>query len=266
MSLPAAAGWVVAAHLSFLMLLVLVVSLREAMQRDMVAALSCQLAAYGGGVFLMLRRYAPNSRVRDFLGVRPSHWGVYVLALLLGAAATVPADSLFALIERRWPLSPEQMGFTKLFLEAPVAQQWLIALGVVVAGPFVEEVLFRGAIFVPLRKAYSSYIVIVTSALLFALVHPLQQQWAPLFLMGALLGYLRASSGTLWASVLAHAAFNFVSVAQLITLGPAAAEVEVAPTYQLALSAVFGLALWGYWQLVRGDERVIAAREADRAA
>lgn len=263
MSVPAAVGWVAGIHFCFLLLVVLVISSRKELEHDMVAIIVCQLAMYGIGVFGLLRVYAPHSRIRDFLGTHRSHWGIYPLALLIGASATVPTTSLLSLIEQRWPIAPQDPSFTQIFFEAGSVQQWMIAAGVVVLAPLIEETLFRGAIFVPLRKSNDLRSVIITSALLFALVHHVPQRMIPLFCMGALMGYLRASSGTLWASVLAHAAFNAVPMSQMMTLGAAADEYVFPDFYLLVAIVVFALALGAFAYLVRYSEEVAAARAAD---
>ncbi len=76
LSLLGALGWVAAIHLGFLWLALLLGTLREAMLYDFVALILCQLVAYGLGLFFLLRRYAPSSRIRDFVGARRSHWGL----------------------------------------------------------------------------------------------------------------------------------------------------------------------------------------------
>ena len=264
MSVPAAIGWVSAIHFCFLVLIGVMASAREAMANDMVALIGCQLAIYGIGLFGLLRVYAPHSRIRDFLGARHSHWGIYPLALLIGASATVPATSLLALIEQRWPIAPPDTSFTQIFLEAGSVEQWMIAAGVVLLGPLVEETLFRGAIFVPLRKSNALRTVVITSSLLFAMVHLVPQRMIPLFFMGVLMGYLRVASGTLWASVLAHAAFNAVPMSQLMTLQAEADAYTVPDAYLLLAIAVFALALWGFSSLVRHSGEVAAARAAEQ--
>ena len=263
MSILAAVGWVIGIHAAFLWLLLALTTLREEMQRDVVAWVFCQLAAYGLGLFVLLRRYGKTSRIRDFLGVRQSHWLFYGLAAIIGATATIPASALLGLIERRWPLDEGELSFSNLFYNSAGYQQVMIAVGVVLLAPLIEEALFRGAIFVPLRKQYDRWTVIAVTALLFALVHQTPQRLPPLFLMGLLMGYLRASSGTMGVTIVAHAAFNAVPMSQMFLLGPEAENDDVSDIVLIATSVGCALAIAAFHWLAANSRRAAVARELD---
>ncbi len=92
---------------------------------------------------------------------------------------------------------------------------------VVFLAPFVEEVLFRGFVFGSLkdRSRLQAYVV---SCLLFALLHVWQFAVArrdlscflrmpPYLIPGLVLAWAYDHSGTLWASVVIHAAYNALS-------------------------------------------------------
>ncbi len=264
LSLVAALGWVAAIHLGFLWLALLLGSLREAMRYDFVALISCQLVAYGLGLFFLLRRYAPSSAIRDFVGARSSHWGLYGLACVVGASATVPISTLLGRIEQRWPIDEGPYTLARLFVEAGPERQALIALGVVVLAPLLEEAVFRGAVFVPLRKRYPTTTVVLVTAALFALVHQVPQRLLPLFLMGIVVGYLRAASGSLATSVLAHVAFNAVPMAQIYLLGAEAEEMDVPAEQLFAATALCAAALVAFAMLAQRSRRAAEARAGDR--
>lgn len=93
---------------------------------------------------------------------------------------------------------------------------------VVFLAPFVEEVLFRGLVFGTLRGK-SRGLAYVVSCLLFALLHVWQfavvsRDAAYFFLMaqylvpGIVLAWAYEHTGTLWTSILLHAAANALSV------------------------------------------------------
>jgi membrane protease YdiL (CAAX protease family) len=76
-----------------------------------------------------------------------------------------------------------------------------------------EELLFRGII----QRFFAQYsknvhLAIWATALLFSLTHFQPEGFVPRFLMGALLGYFFAWTGSLWASILAHFCFNSIQV------------------------------------------------------
>ena len=93
---------------------------------------------------------------------------------------------------------------------------------VIFLAPFVEEVLFRGLVFGNL-KSKSRVVAYLVSCLLFALLHVWQfavvQRDITYFLLmvqylvpGLVLAWAYAPTGTLWSSILLHAAANALSV------------------------------------------------------
>lgn len=85
----------------------------------------------------------------------------------------------------------------------------LIALLATIIAPVIEEIMFRGALYSGLRSYFKAPFAIVSSALLFAAIHP---QGAigmlPLTLIGMFLAFLREWRGSLVAPMLAHACVN----------------------------------------------------------
>ncbi len=210
LSLFGAALWVFGIELGFWWALMLVGSLREASDRDLISRLCCQLFTYSLGLFLILRVHGPQAPIRDFVAARKTHLAFYPLALALGGAVAAPAAWLLGLIERHWPPEPQTDEFVRLFQLASRPEQIGIALGVVVAGPLVEEVLFRGALYRPLRQNSATWSTILVTAALFAVVHIDPRRMVPIFLVGLLLGYLRAASGSLIPALFLHAGFNAI--------------------------------------------------------
>lgn len=100
---------------------------------------------------------------------------------------------------------------------------------VIVAAPFVEEVLYRAVIQQVLRSSGMARIpVVVITAALFAVMHLGENAvtgasaWAALpalFVLGLLFGVLYERTGRLAAPVVAHALFNFVNVLAAIAGG-----------------------------------------------
>lgn len=87
---------------------------------------------------------------------------------------------------------------------------WLIALCVV--APIAEEIFFRGyALSGFIKRGVTNRGLLATSAL-FAVVHLDPLALGPLFAAGLLLGALRIKTGSLTASLTAHATNNFIVV------------------------------------------------------
>ncbi len=269
MSFFGAALWVTGATLAFLMLASVMVSLREQAGSDQLALVSCQVAAYLFVLFLLLRSYAPQTDIRVFLAVRSTHAGFYPAALLLGVACSFPANWLYEKILTRWPQEEQTQTFVDLFVAASSAQRLLLGFAVVVVGPVVEELLFRGAIFGPLARKNRMSAVIVVSAVFFALVHMEPRVRPPIVLMGLILGYLRASSGSIIPAVLMHVGFNGVEVAGLWTASESLKASEPAQSVPLPLMAagtigcVVLLVICRF--IAKLSPKAIRARQADRS-
>lgn len=83
--------------------------------------------------------------------------------------------------------------------------------------PFVEEVVFRGAILRALRQAMRSpWAAIAVSAVLFAAAHGNLAQMPHAFLMGLLLGWMYVRTDSILPGVVLHWANNTVSYAMLL--------------------------------------------------
>jgi membrane protease YdiL (CAAX protease family) len=100
---------------------------------------------------------------------------------------------------------------------------WAFALCALVGAPLFEELCFRGLAFAAIAKSASrrglSAVPIATigSALLFALVHVEPVRIPVLLVIGLVLSVLRARTGRIGASVIAHSLNNFVAVLGILT-------------------------------------------------
>jgi membrane protease YdiL (CAAX protease family) len=88
----------------------------------------------------------------------------------------------------------------------------VIAFGVLIA-PFVEELIFRGFLLPLIARSVGPWLAIVLTAVLFALPHGAQNEWAwqqltLIALAGMAFGFARVRTGATSASFLMHASFN----------------------------------------------------------
>lgn len=90
----------------------------------------------------------------------------------------------------------------------------LLSQGLLVGliGPVGEEVMFRGILQQSLAERIGRPVSIILTALLFALFHVDVVMFAPLLVLGLILGILRAVFRNLWAPILFHVVNNAVSV------------------------------------------------------
>lgn len=88
----------------------------------------------------------------------------------------------------------------------------VIVFGVLIA-PFVEELIFRGFLLPVIARSVGPWFAILLTAVLFALPHGAQNEWAWQQLMlialaGTAFGFARVRTGATSASFLMHASFN----------------------------------------------------------
>ncbi len=94
----------------------------------------------------------------------------------------------------------------------------LFGLTAMVLAPLFEETLFRGVLLPVLARQWGGGWGVVLSAAFFALAHLSLGEFAPLFVLGLGLGWLRLSGGRLGASVLMHGLWNGLTFANLLLL------------------------------------------------
>lgn len=133
-----------------------------------------------------------------------------MLRLVLGASAfrqlmdwekqTVALDALLE------SLQPGAMALAFVFMVA-------------VAAPIGEELFFRGFVFNLLRNRLNMTSAVWLSAGLFALLHISVKNFLPILLIGALLAWLYARTGSLWSSVVMHGTFNLLSAVAALVFG-----------------------------------------------
>jgi len=215
MSAFGAAGWTLAASVLLVALFALTLKLRPSAEGDIVNAFGCQAIAYLAVLFVILRIHAPEASIRALVGLRRTHVGIYPLAIGLGAAIGLPANFAYAVLIERFP-TPDHGGIAEAFQKAAMGQRVAIGLIVVVLGPLLEELFFRGAIYRPLRMRHGARNACLLVGLYFGLAHTAEwQSQIPIALVGVAVAGVRQWSGALGPAFAMHAAFNSVGLAQL---------------------------------------------------
>ena len=164
---------------------------------------------------------------RNWIRTRP--WAV----LWWSAAA-----SLGLLVPSLWiqELMPELPNVSEDFFKGLISNQW----GYVVIGlmaPFVEELVFRGAILRSLMKWNDNqWVCISISAALFALIHMNPAQIPHAFFIGWLLGWMYYRTGSILPGVVYHWVNNSVAYA----IGHIAYVLDPSNTGEETLLEMFG--------------------------
>jgi membrane protease YdiL (CAAX protease family) len=97
---------------------------------------------------------------------------------------------------------------------------WIMALLAVVVAPVVEEGIFRGLLYPAVRRMAGRFVAVVATSALFGIAHLPPAVWAPLAVLGVFLAWLVETTGSLLPCVVAHAAFNGLTVVQALLQQP----------------------------------------------
>jgi uncharacterized protein len=139
-----------------------------------------------------------------------------LLGLACGVVSFAAAGALMSLSSLLLPRSwIETFDLARLF-RGPPGERILLGLVATTLAPFCEEAAFRGYLQNALLHRRSGRAAIVISALLFAAMHLDPTRFAAVFVLGLLYGWIAWRTGTIWPSVVAHAANN--GIAATLTL------------------------------------------------
>ena len=159
-------------------------------------------------LLLRVKRMSPDQVLR----LRPVTRAVIATSLLLAVSCSLIVAEADSLIQRLVPV-PRFLHETlmELFATPGTWDIVLVFLAIVLLPGVCEEVFFRGVVLAGLSQRWGASAGVVTSALLFALLHFNPWQLTPLFLLGVVLGYLVVATHSLYPAILAHGANNLLS-------------------------------------------------------
>lgn len=167
---------------------------------------------------------AERAASRRALG-RASTWG---LVLLVGCGVFLFSALVSTLAERfGWRPTPSNLPLMEQALDQ---WPWFLMTFAVLIAPAYEELLFRRVLFGRLLAAGKPWLGMLLSSLAFALMHEIPglsgngplailQLWLVYAGMGAAFAWVYWRTGTLWASIAAHALNNGIALAALYFLG-----------------------------------------------
>jgi uncharacterized protein len=227
-SLGPAAGWLVvlAVWLGLQLLLGSLVSFAPQLASDLRVLGACEVLLLGGAVMLLIFRSRWLAAWRrsekppvDWRSLAFAWPGIALVlsALVLGVALNPVADALRGAVEALSPTPAEQLGAKHELLRHDTRMR-LVSLFVVVgfAGPFIEELFFRGALFGQIRRAAGVQAAAFISSAGFVFTHGDVRDWPSLLLVSGVLTWLRQRTDSLWPSVAAHAAFNTTTLVMMV--------------------------------------------------
>ncbi len=257
-----AVGWALGVTLAWWITVQQVMLLAPKTSQDLVVLFGTQLVIYLGACALFAMR-RPGRSFEELFALRRAPVALLVTGLLLGIALHAPAEGLNQLVSKFFPM-PAQVSEELATRLVPRNTAHAVVLALIVAGlgPFVEELLYRGALFTGLRSGTNAVSATITTGLLFTLVHLEPRWWLPIFLMAVCLGYLRAQTGSLWPGVLLHGAFNGMTLA-VTWGGPRAEKLAASSSVLIASCVLVVLLLFVSARLARRSALAERARALD---
>lgn len=163
-------------------------------------------------VLLVMMPWLARRSLRE-LGLRPIDAPSVVAGVLGGIAMYVVTIGLAG---AQYALTHQKPQEAALSLFGSAHDPKLVAaftLLAVFVAPYMEEFFFRGFVFNAFYRYMPIWAAAVVSGLVFGLLHGSPTALVPLAGSGIVLAYVYARSGSLTASMIAHALFNLVNVA-----------------------------------------------------
>lgn len=132
--------------------------------------------------------------------------------VIAGLVVTRVLASVYALITREIGLLPRSATDLPTLFGGGGVGFALAVLMVVLIGPTVEELVFRGALQEGLAARFGVRPAIVVQAALFAAFHRSWWLLLPTFILGLVLGWLAERQDSLWPPIALHALYNAITV------------------------------------------------------
>ena len=246
-----------------LMLNVVVIGVAEQdrVSIDMVSRTGCLALSYSLVLFGVLRLHEPNASIRHVLGLRPPSVLTVLLALLLGAALSLPSDWIDNALERSFPTTPEDEEVVKSVLTVTsVGKGVSLFLTLGLFQPIFMELFYRGVLFTPLRRSYRAEMVILGVAAFDSLGN-LGSPRAALALLAStvVFSWVRGVTGSVIPAIAAHIAFNALGI---IPISLQRTELKPTPMLLAASIATALVSLIGL-SVVSRSARAVDARSRD---
>ncbi len=244
------------------------VTLPEAMtalQRDLLLLSLCQLGglalALGAGITWI---HGADSRVRDAIDLRPVPAAIALLAITAGFALQFPLSELVNLLSQVdpsfTPAPASQEALRRVVRVESLRDAVVVPLAVVAIPAVSEELFFRGLLQPALSRRHGVIAGVLTSSLLFGVVHAMPAAVVYASVAGLVLGLVRLRTASVLPCIALHGAFNAVPVLlpdQLVriegfnTLGPDVYHLPLALTVGSALVVV--VCLWAMMRLTEEE-------------
>lgn len=166
--------------------------------------------------------FSPGRLRRLFISGLPRGLTMGIIGTVIALPVTFGATILTQVLLDRFHVShPDAHQFLRLMRQDadPIVRGAFIFSAIVLA-PLSEEMLFRGQLQSAIlatfwrrpRGALAQWTAIVSTSFIFAGLHGEFWLMPPIFVLSLFLGLIYQVSGSLWSSIIIHAAFNLANV------------------------------------------------------
>lgn len=265
---PGAAGFTIALVVGLVFVVSLTASLREGAETDVVNLTGCYALVHLALVFVLVRLYRPEDRLRDALGLRLMNPLHVLLAAAVGAGVYPALARINDRFSTAFPIDHDDQEKLEALYSTPTLRAKIaLFVGLVFVIPACEELLFRGVLFGALQRGRSGSAnllrVVVACAGYFALAQANVRVIATAFLLGLVLGWLRARGGSTFLSFVAQVAHLAVPLGPLLHGGAIREDASFDLRWVGGGLAMATLAAGGLALSFRSSKVVAAARDAD---
>lgn len=165
------------------------------------------------GVIILKKTY-PQVSVKNSLSFHKFNPVIIPLLILLPYCAQNFAQIVFLPLESITSqlFGSYDPGFDK---NASAEVVWTTLISAVVLAPLIEEILFRGVI-MKLMERYGLWTAVIFSSLIFALMHMDPTSFVVIFILGMVFALVKYVTGSLWTTIIMHAANNAIGYFQYI--------------------------------------------------
>jgi len=164
-------------------------------------------------IYLLMRKFPTG--VRQQVRIARPRVHRMVLVVILTLAAVVLIDQIYVINQRITPV-PEDYADTIRELKPTTALDFAITfMGLCVLVPVAEETVFRGLIQQVFTRNMGAWIGVTFAGAIFGAVHLNAHLLISITAFGLFLGFLFNATGNLVYTIVAHAIFNGVALAEL---------------------------------------------------
>ncbi|MGO8992608.1 MAG: type II CAAX prenyl endopeptidase Rce1 family protein [Polyangiaceae bacterium] len=261
MTFLAGAAWSIALGLAWNVLMEITESARPGASADLVNITACKVLASSVFLFLMLRVYAPQSSIRDVLGVRDVSVLAVTLAAAVGALLYPGLSMIDDAVTKRFPVPAEESDLVeKLMSVTSLRERLVLFASIVLVIPLCEELFFRGVLFRGLRRGRPEGLAVLGVAALYGFSHGDIRSLPTSLVIGLVTAWLRGRSGSLVPSVFAHVAFYAVP---LVPMAFGRGEIVFGGRVVVGAVVTAGICAWVLSLIFARDGRAEDARLLD---